>query len=261
MVSSLTLALVVATTATTTEGRAEPTPPELIDLDVTEKLGDELPLDLTVIDETGAEIPVRELFEPGKPVIFTFNYAKCPVLCGVQLGGLVEVLQDMRWSAGAQFKVITVSLDPTQKPETTASHKSTYLGRYDRPGTEDGWRFVTAKPDVIKHLADAVGISYGYYAPRNEYVHPAVLIIVTPSGRVASYIYGVKYESAAVNTALTNAALGESTESTERFILSCLHYEAPEGYARDAESIMRYAGIGFAALVALGLVLHRVRSS
>ena len=236
----------------------EPAPPEVVDIDVVEKLGDSLPLDLSFIAEDGQRVALGSLFEPGKPVILTFNYSNCPVLCSVQLGGVVELLRNMRWSVDTQFRVITVGIDPTETLERRRETKAHYLERYDRPGVADGWRFLGGDGGSVKQLADAVGFTYRLL-PNGEYVHPAVLIMVAPSGTVAHYVYGVKYDADKVESALAKAALGDTVESSQKFILSCFHYEAPEGYSRKAEIIMRYAGIGFAVLVAAGLILLGVR--
>lgn len=232
----------------------EPAPAQVVDIDVDEKLGDALPLDLTFIDETGERIRLGSLFEPGKPVILTFNYSNCPVLCSVQLSGLVQLMRDMRWSAGAQFQVITVGIDPTEPLKRRQDTKAHYVERYARPGADDGWRFLSGDRGSVKQLADAVGFTYRML-PNGEYVHPAVLIVISPSGTVAHYAYGVQYPADAMASALAKAALGDTVESSQKFILSCFHYEAPEGYSRKAESIMRYAGIGFAVIVAAGLIL------
>jgi protein SCO1 len=246
-------------------GRADESPPELADIEVVESLGATVPFDITFTDEAGQPIRLGDLFEVGRPVLLTFNYSNCPLLCSVQLGGLVETLSDMRWTAGKQFQVVTIGLDPKQPPQRTAATKASYLQRYQRPEAERGWRFLTGSEANIRAVADAVGFRFAYYPQRDEYIHPAVLMVLSPSGVVSHYVYGVRYDATALSNALAAAALGDSTESASRFLLSCFHYEAPEGFGNGAQRLMRYAGIGFATLALAGLlylfVAYRRRSS
>ncbi len=230
------------------EGRAEPLPEELEGVTIVEKLGDQVPLDLTFRDETGRAIRLGDLFETGQPVILTFNYSNCPMLCSVQLGGLVEALVEMPLSAGAQFKIITVGLDPKETPKRAAETKASYLDRYPRATADKGWRFLTGDEASVRALADAVGFGYTYYPKRAEYLHPAAFMVLSPAGKVTNYTYGVSYQPADVVRVLTAAAVGESVESAQKFILSCYHYIGDAVYARRAEAAMRYAGIGFVAL-------------
>src|SRR5690606_18831949 len=77
--------------------RMEPTPVELEAVDVQEKLGAKLPLDAAFVDENGKPVTLAD-YVGDKPVILTFNYSSCPMLCSVQLGGLVDTMLQMKWN-------------------------------------------------------------------------------------------------------------------------------------------------------------------
>src|SRR4029079_11445787 len=91
-----------------------PPPPGMEGVAIVEKLGATVPLDLGFTDETGAPIQLGSLLGDGKPVILTFNYSACPMLCSVQRGGLVASLNELTWSAGVQFRIITIGLNPME---------------------------------------------------------------------------------------------------------------------------------------------------
>lgn len=232
------------------KGREEPLPEELEGVTVVEKPGARVPGDLEFRDSKGARVRLGDLFEVGEPVILTFNYSNCPMLCSVQLGGLVQVLNDTPLSAGAQFKIITVGLDPDETPARAAETKAGYLDRYDRPTAAAGWTFLVGDEASIRALADSVGFGYRYYAKRDEYLHPSAFIVLSPSGEVTNYTYGVQFDPDDLVHVLTSAAVGESVESARKFILSCYHYVGDALYAKRAEALMRYAGIGFAVVFA-----------
>ncbi len=243
-------------------GSADDVPPEIEDVDVVERLGDELPLDLSFHDEDGEEVGLRELFEVGMPVILTFNYSNCPQLCGVQIGGLVDALREMSLRPGQQFRIITLSLDPEETPEVAAESKEHYLSRLD-DGDEiaAGWSFLTGSPSSIEALAEAAGIEYNYDPDINEYFHAPVLVHASPSGTVSSYQYGVRYEPEDVSEAVTTAALGDTRESAQQFILSCFAMGPREGHAMTAFQIMRIGGIGFVVLAGGFATMYAIRQS
>lgn len=235
------------------KGRQEPLPEELEGVTATENVGATVPLDLEFRDSEGEVVRLGDFFEVGQPVLLTFNYSNCPLLCSVQLGGLVQALVDMPLVAGAQFKILTVGLDPKETPAKAAETKAGYLDRYGRDTAERGWTFLVGDESAVRALADSVGFGYRYYAERDEYLHPSVFMVLSPSGKVTNYTYGVQFDPGDLVHVLTAAAVGESVESAQKFILSCYHYAGDGENAARAEALMRYAGMGFAGLFAVFL--------
>ena len=230
-------------------GRADEMPPEIEDVDIEEKLGDELPLGLPFRDEDDRPLVLGDLFEVGVPVIVTFNYSDCPMLCSVQLGGLVDALREMDLRPGRQFRIVTVTLDPTESPQVASETKARYLERID-DGDEvaEGWHFLTGSQRSIEAVADALGFGYEYSPERNEYFHPPAIVFASPSGEVSSYQYGVRFDPEDVTQGLMSAALGDTRESAEQFILSCFLYDGSGGHAYTAFQVMRVGAIGFVLL-------------
>jgi protein SCO1/2 len=239
-------------------GRAnEAAPAEMKGVEIDEKLGATIPLDLTFSDETGAPIQLGSLFNDGKPVILTFNYSSCPMLCSVQLGGFVAALNELTWSAGVEFRVITIGLSPMEGHRRAMETKMRYLDRYRRDTADEGWRFLTGTDVAIHALAAAVGYGYRFNDKTGDFLHPAALMVVSPNGAVSSYIYGVEYSPAALAVTLLAARKGELTEATHKFLLACFHYDEPRGAAAVAMRVMQLGG---AAFVALGLVAFGLRA-
>src|SRR5690606_16334849 len=89
--------------------RIEPAPRAIEGMDVREQLGASLPLDVVLRDERGREVPLSQYFAGDVPVLLTFNYSECPMLCQLQLQGLVDALRELDWTAGEQFRIVTVS--------------------------------------------------------------------------------------------------------------------------------------------------------
>jgi protein SCO1 len=236
-------------------------PPELEGVDIVEKLGDRLPLEAMVRDEHGKPIRLGALFGDGLPVIVTFNYSSCPMLCNVMLGGFTRTLTELDWTAGQQFRIVTVSLDPRESAAQAAETRRGYLERYGRE-TGDGWRFVTAAPATVRAVADAAGFGYRIVPETGEVLHPAALILVSSEGVISRYLYGVEFDRSELREALVTTGLGQLTESTSKFLHACFSYEARQGFAAIAMKVMRYGGLVFVVgLVGVFATTRLVRSA
>jgi len=231
---------------------AEPLPPELEGVGVTEHLGAQLPLDLAFVDHAGRQVRLGDYFRDGKPVILTLNYYSCPMLCGLQLNGLLAGLARLDWTAGREFRVVTVSIDPRETATLAGGKRSSFLHAYGR-GAAD-WSFLVGAEPEIARLAAAVGFGYRYDPAQKQYAHPAVLYAVSPNGRVSRYLYGIEYRPRDLKFSLMEASAGKTGSSVDRLILSCFHYDSEaHRYGPYALGIVRLGG-GLTVL-ALGLLL------
>lgn len=248
--------------ATTPVGRpgeiAEAAPPEMAGVELVEKMGERVPLDLPFTDETGAPIRLGSLLGDGKPVLLTFNYSSCPMLCSVQLGGLVKSLNELTWSAGVEFRVITVVLNPMEGHRRAMETKMRYLDRYKRSTGDEGWRFLTGSERSIRALADAVGYHYRLHPTTGEYLHPAAVTVLSPDGVVSSYVYGVEYPAAPLAVTLMAARKGELVDAAEKFLMACFHYDSPKGNAAVALRVMQIGGIAFVGVMLVVFGVARV---
>lgn len=238
-------------------------PKRLHGVDVNEHPGRAVPLDVGFTDENGKPVTLADYFDGSVPVLLTLNYSNCPMLCGLELDGLTEGLKKLAWSAGKQFRIITISIDPTETPERAHKTKNRFMAQYARPGAEDGWHFLTGSEANIKAVTEAVGFEYSYNEKRKEYAHPASVVFLTPDAKVARYLYGIEYDPQTLRLTLTEASEGKVGTSVDRFILFCFHYDETEGrYAPVARNIMKLGGavalVLFGALLAaLWLAEHR----
>ncbi|OYW22368.1 MAG: hypothetical protein B7Z55_04695 [Planctomycetales bacterium 12-60-4] len=239
--------------------RVESLPSALEGVGVDEHAGDTLPLDLPFKDHRGQVVTLRQFFQKQRPVIFTLNYSNCPMLCNLQLTGLTEGLQELEWSAGTEFEVVSLSIDPLETPERAAQTQQRYLQMYGRPGTGSGWHFLVGKQESIDQVAKAIGFQYRYVRERREYSHPAVFVMCTPDGRIGRYVYGIQFSPRTLQLSLVEAGQGEIGTTWDRVLLYCLHYDSTTGqYTPAAWKIMRAGGVITLAGV-LGLMAYYFR--
>lgn len=227
------------------------TPKELENLDVSERVGESLPLDLIFRDHRRQDGRVRDWFEGRRPVIVSMNYSNCPMLCNLQLSGLVESLKQLDWTAGKEFDVVSVSMDPSETPERAGQTRQKYLDLYERAGTGSGWRFLVGNRQSIDQLAASIGFKFRFVPERNEYAHPAMFVLCTPDGKIARYMYGVDFPPETLRLSLVEAGEGKVGGTWERILLFCFHYDAEKGrYAPAARNLMRTGGVVTVVVIA-----------
>jgi protein SCO1/2 len=238
----------------------ESVPAELEGVGITEHLDAALPLELTFRDEAGQIVALGQYFEEGRPVVLNLVYFNCPMMCNVFLDGFLMTLSELDWTPGDEFRVVTVSIDPTDGPEGARVKRDHYVKRLGRPEAEHGWHFLTGSEENVRALADAIGFAYRYDEERKEYLHSAALYVATPAGRLSRYLYGVMFEPATLRLSLVEASEGGIGSAMDQLLLFCFAYDHTEGrYGPAALKIVR----AFGALTAIGLglfiVLHRRR--
>lgn len=222
-------------------------------VNVEQKLGAQIPLDLKFRDESGREVALAEYFAKGRPVALTLVYYECPMLCNQVLNGAVGAFQGLSFTAGKEFEVVTVSFDPREGPELAARKKETYLRRYKREGAEAGWHFLTGDEASVKALADAVGFRYAWDEQSQQFAHASALMVATPSGKLSHYFYGIDYAPKDLRLAFVEASEGKVGSPVDALLLYCYHYDPAAGRFAPVMGVMRVAGVltvfGVAALI------------
>jgi protein SCO1/2 len=110
-------------------------------------LGDDVPLDLVFQDEHGRDVTLGTYFGE-KPVVLSFVYYRCPMLCTQVLDGLVRSLRSMSLEPGRDFEVVTVSIDARDTSALAAEKKANYLKEYANPAAESAWHFLTSRVET-----------------------------------------------------------------------------------------------------------------
>ena len=153
---------------------------------------------------------------------------------------------------GKEFDVINLSFDPAETARLAKLKKQSFLDAYNRPAGAEAWHFLTGNPAEIAKLTDAVGFRYKWVESSKQFSHPAVLILLTPDGKISRYLYGVKYEPRTLRLSLVEASEGKIGTTVDRFLLTCFHYDSYAGkYTPVAMNIMRGAGIVTVLVIAI----------
>ena len=222
------------------------TPPEpALDVGVDERLGQTIPLDIKLVDEQGDRVALRELID--KPTLLTLNYFRCVGLCTPLLNGVAEMLQKIDQIPGKDFQILTVSFDPRDDAELAGHKKDNYIKQLGPAFPPTAWRFLTGDPVSTKRLADAVGFKFAKHG--DDYIHPGAIMVLSGTGMVTRYLYGVTFLPFDVKMAVSEAAQGRTGPTIARLLKFCFSYD-PSG-RRYSLAITRVAA-AFTIILAAG---------
>jgi protein SCO1/2 len=256
---ALVIAIAIAVSPSNAHAQAantveQATPEQLKHVGVDEHLDAQVPLDAQFRDQTGKAVKLGDYFDGKRPVILTFAYHSCPMLCSMLLNATMESLKNIGWRIGKEFDVLTISFDPNESLEKSAAKRDELLAGYgypaDNPHANKGWNFLIGNEANIKRTTEAVGYNYTYDAEEKQFGHPAVIMLLKPNGHVSRYLYGIEYSPTDLKLGLLEATEGKSVTTVERVILFCYRYDPHEGkYVVVANRVMRIGG----GMCALGL--------
>jgi protein SCO1/2 len=224
----------------------ETVPPELVGIEIEDRLGSQIPLDTPFIDHKGRRVLLKDSFKSGRPVILVLAYYRCPVLCSLVMNAAVEGLKTLEFMPGKQYELVSLSIDPAEKPELAMGKRSAYLtalGR-DLADPQDSWPFLTGAEADIKKVASAVGFNYRWEPKSSQWAHAAGIFVLTPTGRLSRTLYGAFYPSRDLKLALLEASQGSIGSPVERILLWCYHYDPKaRSYLISPIGVMRIGGV------------------
>jgi protein SCO1 len=158
--------------------------------------------DLTMVDQNGKRVSLREALSPDEPVLLNFIFTSCTAICPVMSATFSQVQQDLGRDAG-RIRMVSISIDPEQD---TPSVLAAYAERF-HAGPQ--WEFLTGT------LEDGVAVQKAFDAYRGDKMSHAPLTLMrgTPNTQ------WVRFDGFASAADLLNEA---------RAMLDKGHREAPE---------------------------------
>ncbi len=237
-------------------------PEELKNVGIEEKIGTTINTQLMVTDDTGKVLPLSSFFENNKTILLSPIYFACPGLCSFHFNGVIESLKKIDWSPGQNFSVLAFSFDANENSQLAAKKKENYMKMFSRPGTENGFHFVTAEQKVIDELMSQVGFKYKWNQAAGEWSHASAAILISPEAKITRYLHGVEFDPKDMKLALNEASQGQIGNIVDSVIMYCFKYDQHQSkYGLQVFRIVQLAGIltVFIFLVWLGPVLYKAR--
>jgi protein SCO1/2 len=221
-------------------------PAALREIGFDQNLDKPVPLDAPFKDETGRVVRLGDYFGK-RPVVMLFAYYDCPMLCTVVINGLASALNVLSLVPGKDFEIVTVSFNPRDTPASASAKKAAYIARDKQPGAAAAWHFLTGDPSSIDRLTKAAGFRYAWDEETKQFAHPTGVMVLTPDGRLARYLFGIEYGPRDLRYAIVDASNGKVGSVVDSLVLYCYHYDPEMG--RYSVAIMRLVRTAAAATV------------
>ncbi len=231
--------------------KASQPPQELKGINITEKLGEFIDLQLEFLNEQGKKVKIGSYFNKNKPILFTIIYYKCPNLCQLHLNGLMEGMKGL--DIPDDFEFIALSMDPAETPHLAQSKKANYIKQYKLP-SPDRLHFLTGQEKPISKISQQVGFKFRWNEKQKQFAHLPVAYVLTPTGQISRYLYGVEMKTKTLKLSLVEASQGRIGGLIERILLFCFQFDPRKNrYTLYAYNIMRAGGVLTIVLI-LGLL-------
>lgn len=187
-----------------------------------EHLNDFLPEDISIIDETGTTVLLKDIIN--KPTIISFVYYECPGLCSPLLEGVAEVISRTKLDLGTEYQVLTISFDPSEETDLAVGKKASYSELVENKDVKNGWKYFTGDQKNIDKLLS----SFGYKVKKEgeEYIHPAAIMVVSPEGKITRYLHGTYFLPFDLKMAVVEAQDGKSGPTINKVLQFCFSYDA-----------------------------------
>ena len=187
-----------------------------------EKLGAVIPADITLRDENGRPVNLRDLVD--RPTIIAPVYLHCSHVCPLLLTNLAEALGKLDLvRPGKDFRVVALSFDEQEGPEVAREKKPNFVAAVGRPFPVDAWPFLTGDNGNIRKFTDAVG--FKFQRDGEDFSHPIALIVLAPGGKVVRYLEGMTFLPFEITMAVTEAAAGKIGSPAGRVLSYCFSYD------------------------------------
>ncbi|MCK9422628.1 MAG: SCO family protein [Bacteroidales bacterium] len=219
---------------------------------VVEHLDTVIPAGLTFNNEQNQPVQLKSLIT--KPTILVLIYYDCPGICPMILSSVSDVIETMGMKMGKDYQVVTVSFNDNDTPARAVEKKTNYLRKYSKQHASD-WYWLTGDSTNIYGLTHAVG--FNFTRAGNDFIHPSLITILSPEGKVTRYLYGTSFLPFDVKMALIEARKGQSRPTINRVLEYCFSYD-PEGrrYTLQVTKISATLIIFIAAALFLVLIIR-----
>jgi protein SCO1/2 len=189
----------------------------------------------------------------GKPLLITPVQHECPNICGVTLAGITSAIDGQtKYRPGRDFAIVALGIDSREGPAQARDDLQRLAGQR----ADATWQPValTGSAPAIHAVTDALGYRYAWSDQLRQYAHLSGTAVLTPDGKLSSWLYGLSPTPAQLDAALAQASSGRSGGVMQQLLLLCFHYDPQSGrYSLAITEALRLAGIATVVLIALAI--------
>ena len=219
------------------------------DVGVQERLGNFINLDTEFLNEENEVVTLRNYIDNKHPLVIIPSYFECTRLCNFIFKGVQKTVDELSlkyFDINKDYKIVSISISPKDD-----AHSSMHKGEEIRGGfkntkvNDTRWAFLRGKGETVSNFMRKIGFSYKINPKDNDDIaHVAVVVFLSPDGKITRYLYGVNFSVRDFRMALLEAGEGKIGNTLEKLILYCFHYNPIEGkYTPFAWAFIRIGGV------------------
>jgi protein SCO1/2 len=172
-----------------------------------EKQGQYVDLGVKLVNEAGDTVLLKNVID--KPTILNLVYFQCAGTCS---------------PLGKDYKVITVSFDPTERIKLGINKKESYISTMKKKEEAKNWQFFVSDSVNLNKLTRSVG--FNYQKVNDQFVHPTGLIALAADGKIIRYLRGIEFLPFDIKITMIEAAKGKIGPSINRLLAVCYGYDS-----------------------------------
>lgn len=227
-----------------------------LEVGINEKLGSQVPADISFIDEKGDTVKFGDLVD--RPTIVSLVYYTCPSVCRPLLEEVTTMLgklEKIDMEPNRDYRVITISFDETDSPAGSARVKDEYYRNLPNGYPRDAWTFLTGDSAGVAAFTNAVG--FGFKRNDTGFAHPTTLVVLSKDRKITRYLTGSEYLPLDIKMAVVEAREGRIGATVVKFYKYCFSYD-PKGekFVLNATRV-----VGLSTLVGVAAVVLFVSAS
>lgn len=214
-------------------------------------LGTTIP-DITVTTQTGSQ-PLSSLMAE-MPTVLVLSYYTCGHTCPVLIKNLSVLPID---TPRSDYRVVVLSFDENDSLETMA-HLKAGLGTVPA-----NWTIGILSGSESKRLTEAVGFRFFFSERDQTFVHPTVLVLLSPQREVMRYLYGAEPRQGDVELALIESRnrAPRLNDIVDMFKLTCYHFDGSKSrYVLHPSIIFGSVGLGVLGIAGLAALASKKHS-
>jgi protein SCO1 len=218
----------------------------------------QVPLALTLQDETGGERTLQAVMARTPAVLILADYA-CQALCGPVLALAATSLGRSGLEAGKDYRLIVIGLDPRKGPVQAKAMKAAQIG--EKGPLAEATTLLSANDDTLHQVTTALGYRSAYDAENDQFAHPAVVFVVTADGRIARSLSALGIDAHDLRLALVEAGEGRIGSTADKIRLLCYGFDAAAGvYTPIVHRLLAFGWLLTAIGLAGGIGMIAVKS-
>lgn len=151
-----------------------------------------------LVNQDGKRVRLADL--RGKTVVLTFLFTSCTDVCPTLVHTLQQVERQLSAPERGQVRFVGITIDPKRD---TPAQLAKFMG--ERKLNARRWSLLTGAVETLTKVADDYGMVVRP-APRGDFVHNSVFVVIDPQGFERVEFHGVATPSAEIAAAVRAAA-------------------------------------------------------